>query len=70
MAVLSGTVVSFDDHRGWGEVEDEEGRRHRFHCTRIAGGLRTIAAGTPVLFELAPGLPGRWEAVDVRPSQT
>jgi cold shock CspA family protein len=65
--MLSGTVVAFDDHRGWGEVEDEAGRRHPFHCTRIAGGSRTIAVGTPVLFALAPGLPGRWEAVAVRP---
>jgi cold shock CspA family protein len=66
--MLTGTVVAFDDHRGWGEVEDGEGRRHPFHCTRIADGSRTIAVGTPVLFTLAPGLPGRWEAVGVRPT--
>jgi cold shock CspA family protein len=68
--MLTGTVVAFDDHRGWGEVEDEDGRRHPFHCTRIAGGSRTIAVGTPVLFTLAPGLPGRWEAVGLRPRTT
>jgi cold shock CspA family protein len=70
MVPRSGKVVAFDDHRGWGEVEDEDGGRHPFHCTRIAGGTRSITVGTPVVFTIAPGLPGQWEAVDIRPRPT
>ena len=64
---VEGTVVAFDGHRGWGEVEDGEGRRYPFHCTSIADGSRMIAPGTLVLFSLAAGHLGRWEAVALRP---
>lgn len=57
----TGTVVSFDEHRGLGEVTD--GRdTWPFHCTSILDGSRTIAPGTAVSFETGPGGPGRWEA--------
>ncbi len=65
--VLAGTVTAFDAHRGLGEVEDENGRRYPFHCTRIADGSRQIPVGVKVEFSVAPGLPGRWEAVAIRP---
>jgi cold shock CspA family protein len=64
---LAGTVVAFDVHRGLGELEDEEGRRYPFHCTRIADGSRDVPVGTKVEFAVAPGPLGRWEAVAIRP---
>ncbi len=65
-SIRLGTVVSYDDHRGWGEVRDDaDGSTHGFHCTVIRGGDRTIAVGTAVAFLIGPGGPGRWEAVDV-----
>jgi cold shock CspA family protein len=64
--VPTGTVVAFDATRGLGEVEDGEGRRFPFHCTRIADGSRDIPIGAKVSFEVAPGHLGRWEAVDLQ----
>ncbi len=61
-----GRVVCFDEHRGLGEVEVEDGRRYAFHCTAITDGTRTIAVGTSVDFEVAAGALGRYEAADLR----
>ena len=63
-----GTVTEFDDHRGIGTVTTEAGEALLFHCTAVADGTRTIAEGTAVVVEVAPGLPGRWEAVLVTPA--
>ena len=63
--MTEGTVISFDDGRGLGEVTTREGRVYPFHCTRIANGTRTIAVGTAVRFEIVPGALGRWEAADI-----
>lgn len=63
---LEGVVVAFDEARGLGEVEVEDGRRYSFHCTRIADGSRTIPVGAKVEFVIVPGLPGAWEASDIR----
>ncbi len=57
--------MDFDDHRGTGTVSADDGRRLFFHCAQIADGTRTIAVGTEVTFVVAPGLPGRYEAVAV-----
>lgn len=63
----TGIVEDFDEHRGDGHVLTEDGRRVWFHCTAIADGSRTIAAGTEVTFAIQPGLPGQWEATDISP---
>lgn len=63
---LQGVVVSFDSARGLGEIEDGEGRRYPFHCTRITDGTRSIPVGAKVEFVIVPGLPGRWEAAEIR----
>lgn len=62
MTIHRGTVVEFDEDRGYGTVRGEDGGELFFHCTRIADGTRTIAAGTAVVYEVVPGAPGRWEA--------
>jgi cold shock CspA family protein len=63
----TGVVASFDDERGLGTVRADDGRELPFHCTAIADGSRTIAAGTRVRFQVVPGLPGRWEAAALEP---
>ena len=61
MSEHTGTVVSFDAHRGTGVVVEGSGEEFPFHCTAIADGTREIEPGTRVHFEVTPGL-GRWEA--------
>jgi len=63
----TGTVVAFDDHRGWGTVTTDAGDELFLHCTAIADGSRTIAVGTRVRFRVVPGRAGRWEADAVEP---
>jgi cold shock CspA family protein len=57
-----GTVRSFDERRGVGEVTSEDGNVFTFHSTAIANGRRRIAEGAQVEFDVVAGLPGRWEA--------
>ena len=60
-----GTVVAFDDHVGAGRLRDDtDGREWWFHCTRIAGGERSVEPGADVSFRVVPG-PTGLEAVDV-----
>jgi cold shock CspA family protein len=65
-ALRAGSVSWFDDHVGAGTVDDAEGRRWWFHCTRIADGSRTVDEGAAVSFRVVPG-PTGLEAVDVAP---
>lgn len=58
----TGEVTEFDEQRGFGTVQGDDGTDLFFHCTRIADGTRTIDPGTRVSFTVAPGAPGRWEA--------
>jgi cold shock CspA family protein len=62
---LTGTVAEFDEHKGYGTVRADDGAEYFFHCTRISDGTRTIAVGTLVAFDVAPGHLGRWEATAV-----
>jgi cold shock CspA family protein len=64
--IVAGIVVDFDSKRGLGEIQDGDGRRYPFHCTRIAGDSREIPVGAKVEFTVAPGPLGRWEAVGIR----
>ena len=63
----TGTVVTFDEHRGYGTVRAADGRELFFHCTAIADGSRRIPVGAAVVFTVVPGHRGRWEAADVEP---
>lgn len=65
--MVRGRVVEFDDHKGYGYVEAEDGRRLFFHCTAIADGTRTIAIGVDVAFDVVAGHLGRWEAAGLTP---
>lgn len=63
-----GTVVEFDDDKGWGAIAEEGGPERFFHCTAIADGTRTIEVGTAVEFAVTAGHNGRYEATAVTPS--
>jgi len=63
---MKGNVSEFDEAKGYGTVQTEDGRELFFHCTQIADGTRTIPAGVSVVFEIVPGRNGRWEATDIR----
>jgi hypothetical protein len=60
-----GEVLQFDSLVGSGVVSDGT-QTWPFHCTQISGGSRTVPSGTPVRFDIAVGLPGVWEARDLR----
>ncbi len=60
-----GTVVAFDEHRGYGTVRTADGRELFFHCTAVADGTRRIPVGTPVIFAIVPGHRGQWEATAI-----
>lgn len=62
---LSGTVSTFDEAVGLGEVTDgSDGTRYPFHCIELADGSRTVAVGTAVRFTVFAKL-GRLEAAQV-----
>ncbi len=63
----TGSVTSFDDHRGLGEITGDDGVIYPFHCTAIAGGSRTIDEGVAVRFDVVAGRVGRWEAAGIDP---
>ncbi|HUY63229.1 MAG TPA: hypothetical protein VMV14_01775 [Acidimicrobiales bacterium] len=62
-----GTVTTFDEQRGLGEVSDDGGASYPFHCTALRDGSRRVAVGTAVAFELAAGHVGRMEARSLQP---
>jgi cold shock CspA family protein len=62
----SGVVEEFDEQRGLGTILADDGDVLPFHCTAIADGSRTVAAGRRVRFRVTPGLLGRWEATRVK----
>ena len=64
---MRGTVLEFDDHKGYGYVQAADGARLFFHCTAIVDGSRTIAVGAEVSFDVVPGNLGRWEATRIEP---
>jgi cold shock CspA family protein len=64
-SVRPGVVQAFDDHVGAGTVRDAlDGTEWWFHCTRIAGGRRTVPIGATVWFRVTTG-PTGLEAGDV-----
>jgi cold shock CspA family protein len=62
-----GRVASFDSARGLGEVADDNGTSLGFHATAIADGSRRIDVGATVIFTVAPGHCGRYEARSLVP---
>jgi len=63
----TGVVTEFDEARGLGTLQGDDGRRFPFHCTAVADGSRQVAVGTRVLFVAVPAHGGRYEARAVTP---
>ena len=61
---MLGTVTSFDDPVGVGEITSDDGTVFAFHCTQLADGTRTTTVGTRVAFRGWPRL-GRVEAAAI-----
>jgi cold shock CspA family protein len=55
-------VTEFDEPRGLGTVQADDGASYRFHCTAIADGTRDVAVGARVVFSVVAGHGGRYEA--------
>jgi cold shock CspA family protein len=62
---FQGTVVSFDERRGIGEILDDSGEALGFHCVEIHDQSRKIDEGARVTFEVVPGAGGRFEAARI-----
>ena len=62
LVAARGRVETFDRDAGLGEVRADDGGLYPFHCTDIADGSRDVASGTEVVFVVAPGHRGVWEA--------
>jgi cold shock CspA family protein len=60
-------VAEFDEPRGIGAVHGDDGRRFTFHCTTVADGSRRVTPGTRVVFTVAAGHGGHYEARAVTP---
>ena len=61
----TGTVPSFNDAHGLGEITDSASVVWPFHCVSIADGSRTIEVGRAVLFRMGFRV-ARPEAVSIR----
>ena len=62
---LSGTVTSFNDAHGLGEITDSASVVWPFHCVSIVDGSRTIEVGRIVMFRTGFRV-ARPEAVAIR----
>jgi cold shock CspA family protein len=67
LAARTGVVMTFDDPRGLGTVEQHGGPTYAFHCTAIADGSRHVDVGTEVMFVVRAGHLGRFEAWGLEP---
>ncbi len=63
---VNGVVVEFDEHRGDGWIDCDDGRWY-FHCVDIADGTRRIDNGSEVSGIRDVGHRGADEVRDVRP---
>lgn len=65
---MQGTVKFFNDRKGWGFIEPDDGEEDVFvHYTHIDGdGYRTLKDGDRVEFERVTGQTGKFQAVEVK----
>lgn len=68
MSVSSGTVTTWDDPRGIGEITADDGVVYPFHCTAIADGSRQTTLGAAVHFDIKAARLGQWEAIAITPA--
>ncbi len=63
---MRGTVIAFDESKGYGGIRATGGEEYFFHCTQIEDGTRRIDIGAEVTFDVIPGHRGRYEAAAIR----
>jgi cold shock CspA family protein len=63
---VRGRVAEYDDHKGYGFIETDDGRRLFFHCTAIADGTRSIPVDVAVEYDEGTDPRGKPEATCVR----
>ncbi len=63
-----GVVVDFDEARGLGTLEADDGELVPFHCVAIADGSRSVPVGARVRYRLAMGPTGVLEARALTPA--
>lgn len=61
----TGVVAEFDEDRGIGLIQRDDGTNYPFQCLSIADGTRTIPVGVSVAFSVAAGRMGKWEATSI-----
>ena len=66
--MANGTVKWFNETKGFGFIAPEGGRKDVFvHITALErAGLRTLADGQAVSFDIEPGRDGRESAVNIK----
>ena len=64
---MTGTVVSFEDKKGWGFIRNDDGGSDNFiyHTEILMDGHRTLNKGDRVEYEVEQGPKGRPVAVRV-----
>lgn len=63
-----GVVTAWDDPRGWGRIDLDDGRAVALQCTDIADGSRTVEVGTRVRVVVTAGHHGLWHGRALTPA--
>ena len=66
--MLTGKVKWFNDSKGWGFIEPEDGGDDIFvhYSAIVADGFKTLKEGQDVQYELRPGKNGKEQAANVQ----
>ena len=64
--MAQGTVKWFNGQKGYGFIEQTEGKDVFVHVTSLAPGVASLAEGQVVVFDIAEGQKGP-QAINVRP---
>ena len=65
--IVTGIVRSFDEQRGVGIVEIDQGKQLTFHATAFIDGSRSIERGSPIVACQVPAHGGERQLVDITP---
>ena len=64
--MVRGTVKWFNGQRGYGFIEQAEGKDVFVHVTSLAPGVASLSEGQVVEFDITPGQKGP-QAINVKP---
>ena len=68
---MKGSVLWFDDKKGYGFLKSEIGNELYFHWTSIISdeNFKTLCSGQPVTYELSTNFEGKTVATEVKPTE-